>query len=527
MSIYQNMTRPLVNARKGESSLDPAVDAIHPGEPKQAWVYRQLRTQILKGALCVGARLPSTRSLAQRWHISRATVEVAYDQLRSEGYLVSTVGSGTYVAAVIPDSFFKADKRGTHSGLPASQKAPIGEDAAHAPLPFIGRYGQPFVARVADPALFPLDSWRKLLLASAKRVTPQQLSDDDPQGWLPLREQIARYLGVARGIACGADQIVVLTGIRHGLDLSARLLLRPGDKVLVEDPGYMHAMPIFGQYTRRVVPIPVDPEGFSVARARRHRGVRLVHVTPAHQAPLGFTMPVSRRLELLAWAKEADCWLIEDDYDSEFSYDSAPLPALKSLDVADRVIHCGSFNKTLFAGLRIGYAVVPRQWIPAFTQAMRASGHSNSVLEQMALCSLLENGAFARHVRKARAVYAQRRDAVLHTLGEAVGKTQLKLSGEQCGFHFVWWPPAAFDVARFLSLAEAQGLQFENVADFCHRVKLPPGLAVGFSALPDAALHTQLARLRGLIHDISRCGERVVRPQDGVRGSKSTAGLPG
>jgi GntR family transcriptional regulator / MocR family aminotransferase len=224
-----------------------------------------------------------------------------------------------------------------------------------------------------------------------------------------------------------------------------------------------------------------------------------VHVTPAHQAPLGMTMPVSRRLELLAWAEEAGCWLIEDDYDSEFSYDSAPLPALKSLDVADRVIHCGSFNKTLFAGLRIGYAVVPRQWIPDFTQAMRVSGHSNSVLEQMALSGLLESGAFARHVRRARAVYAQRRDAVVEALGEAVGGHPLQLSGQHCGFHFVWWLPAHIDPARFLVQAESRGMRFENIADFCHRVTQPPGLVIGFSALQDAALQTQLASLRELL----------------------------
>lgn len=488
------MTRPLSRAsqaRRTQSSLDLAAEPLCEGELKQAWIYRQIRARILDGVLAKGTRLPSTRHLAERWQVSRATVDLAYDQLRSEGYLVSSSGSGTYVAAKVPDQFFDAGGARAGGEAPRQRPKPSRRGASlsidMAPL-IVSEAGEPFIARVPDPALFPLDLWRRALQASARRVTAEQLSDNEPLGLGELRTQIASYLGVARGISCDAEQVIVLSGIRQGLDLCARLLLSSEDRVMVEDPGYMHAAPIFGRHAREVVHVPIDAQGFSVAHARRHAGARLVHVTPAHQAPTGVTMPVSRRLELLAWAEEADCWVIEDDYDSEFSYDSAPLPALKSLDAADRVIHCGSFNKTMFAGLRIGYAVLPRKLVPDFRKARHVTGRSTGVIEQMALGSFLESGAFGRHVRRARLAYAQRRNTVIEAMRDALGAGRLHVTGEQAGFHFVWWLPPEIDLAAFRGRAAESGLHFQAVADFCKRVVLPAGLVIGYAALEDEAL---------------------------------------
>lgn len=507
------MSKPLVRDARLESSLDLPVDPPRAGESKQAWVYRQIRERILRGVLPSGGRLPSTRDLAARWHVARSTVEAAYDQLRGEGYTAGTVGSGTYVAAVIPDNFFRRGlpgDGGAASGpgaaaAPARARAEAGGQAVAAPVEAAGPPPAPrreaaFMARSADASLFPMETWRKGLMASAQRVTPAQLAHEDPLGWYPLREQIARYLGAARGIACDAGQVVVLTGIRDGLDLSARLLLTPQDKVLVEDPGYLNAEPLFSQYTRRIVPIAIDEHGFSVARARRQRGARLAHVTPAHQSPTGVTMPVSRRLELLDWAAQTGCWILDDDYDSEFSYDGAPLAALKSLDGADRVLHFGSFNKTLFNALRIGYAVVPRSLAPAFARALYVTGRSCSVIEQMTLAAFLEDGGFARHVRKARSVYAGRRDRVMAMLRETVGAAPLRVSGEQTGFHLVWWPPSGFDVAALLARARERGVGIQPVADFCRRVSWPDGVVIGYSARQDA----DLDRLEALLREAAR-----------------------
>jgi len=248
-----------------------------------------------------------------------------------------------------------------------------------------------------------------------------------------------------------------------------------------------------------VMPIAIDEQGFTVARAKRQRGVKLVHVTPAHQSPTGITMPVSRRLELLAWAEEQNCWIVEDDYDSEFNYDSAPLPALKSLDTADRVIHLGSFNKTMFNALRIGYAVLPKRWVPAFTRARHTTGRSNSMIEQMTLARFLEDGSFARHIRKARAVYAQRRDQVMHELAQAMGNAPLRVSGEHAGFHLLWWLPADGDMAGIQARARAMGIAVLPLSDFCRRVALPPGLVIGYSGLSEPEIAQQGAQLRALL----------------------------
>lgn len=482
-----------------ESSLDLPQESPREGESKQSWVYRQIQERILKGALASGARLPSTRSLSQRWRVSRSTVEAAYDQLRGEGYTTGAVGSGTYVSAIIPDNFFRRGLPGDAGGHAASESGrPARPVRADTPQAAPG--SEPlFAARTADASLFPMATWRKGLMTSAQRVTPDQLANEESQGWLPLREQIARYLGTARGISCHPDQVVILTGIRDGLDLSARILLSRQDKVLVEDPGYLNAMPLFSQFTSRVVPIAIDEHGFSVARARRHRGVKLVHVTPAHQSPTGVTMPVSRRLELLAWAKQADCWIIEDDYDSEFNYDSAPLAALKSLDTADRVIHCGSFNKTMFNALRIGYAVVPKRWVSAFSRARHTTGRSNSMIEQMTLAGFLEDGSFARHVRKARAVYAQRRDVVMRLLAQATGGEPVRTSGEHAGFHLVWWLPPGQDAHALRDRARERGLALQPVADYCRRVDLPAGLVIGYSGLDEPEIIRQGELLQALL----------------------------
>jgi GntR family transcriptional regulator/MocR family aminotransferase len=474
------MSPATTGGQRQEASLDLPLDPPGAGESKQSWVYRQLRERILQGALRAGMRLPSTRSLARRWRIARSTAEAAYDQLRSEGYTAGAVGSGTYVAAVIPDQFFRRGPPTPGLVLEAG-RSPVSPAAPTAPAP-------PFSARSADAALFPMASWSTGLAASARGLTPEQLGRDASQGWPALREQIARYLGAARGIRCDPEQVIVLSGIRDGLALCGQILLTPQDKVLIEDPGYQHAAPLFRQYTPHVVPLAIDAQGFAVAQARGQRGVKLAYVTPAHQSPTGITMPVSRRWELLEWADQAGAWIVEDDYDSEFNYDGAPLAALKSLHGADRVIHCGSFNKSMFNALRIGYAVVPPALVADFVGAQRRAGRSNSVVEQMTLARFLADGGFARHVRKARSVYARRRDALLQALRQATGADALRTSGEQAGFHVLWWLPEGWALAPVLEAGRQAGVGMQALAEFCHEAQLPPGVVIGYSAIDEDRL---------------------------------------
>ena len=499
-STLGKMTKPLPGSIHRSSSFDLAVTPIAKGETRQAWMARQVREQILSGALAVGSRVPSTRALAQRLGVGRSTVEVAFDQLRAEGYLTSIVGSGTYVSAIVPDRFMEAAP-----SVPARSSATksLSMLRAETRKSEPSRFDKAFVSRAADTALFPMPTWRRHLQDASRHAGARELANDDPFGWLPLRIQIARYLGAARGIACDPAQVVVVSGIRHGLDLAARAVLRPSDRVLLEDPGYAHAMEIFGRYAGRVASVPIDDDGFSVVRARRHAGVRLVHVTPAHQSPTGLTMPVSRRLQLLDWAGENKVWVVEDDYDSEFSYRSAPLPALKNLDAANRVIHCGSFNKTIFTALRIGYVVIPEALVAEFAANCLCAGRSTGVVEQMALADFLQDGGFARHVRRSRAVYAQRRDRVLSTLRDALSPQTLDVSGEHGGFHFLWRLPPAWRLDSFLSEAAKRELLFETIDKFCDRAVLPSAVLIGDSALHEATLERALVALREVIRVVT------------------------
>ena len=471
-------------------------------------------------------RVPSSRALAQRLSVARSTVEVAFDQLRAEGYVAGVVGSGTYVSAALPDQFLRPERparaakvtptpSSTSTSASASASASTSRSMPHASsrsataLP--SRHDATFVARVADAALFPLAEWRSLLQAAARGTRLRASAEDDAFGAWELRTEVARYLGAARGVSCDPTQVIVVAGIRQGLNLAARVLLRPTDKVLIEDPGYALAADIFAPFARRLAAVAIDEAGFSVARARRHAGVRLAHVTPAHQSPTGVTMPVSRRLDLLSWAQERSVWLLEDDYDSEFNYRSAPLPALKSLDKDDRVIHCGSFNKTMFADLRIGYAVVPPALIPGFAAACRAMGPSVGLIEQRALAAFIAGGGLARHIRRTRTVYARRRERVLEALRQAVAPAPLRTSGEHGGFHFTWWLPDELPADALVKQAAERGLRLELVAGFCQRAQVAPGVLLGDSALSEQTLDDALPRLEAAISATIAAARRADR----------------
>jgi GntR family transcriptional regulator/MocR family aminotransferase len=448
---------------------------------KQEIVYAALRDAILGRLIPANSRLPSTRTLAQRWGLSRGTVEAAYDRLGAEAYVTRLPGSGTRVSAVVPDRYLTATVPAQPAAA-ASRPQPAGHGK---PLEVSVQAGLPFVARLADLAQFSLPAWSRHLASALRGASTEMLSMADARGWPPLRAEIAAYLRTYRGTQCDADDVVVLTGIRHALDLLARSVLRDGDKVCVEDPGYPAAAQIFSQSGAWLVPVPVDSEGLECARLRDHADARLVYVTPAHQSPTGVTMSVTRRLELLAWAESNGAWIIEDDYDSEFNYLSAPLAALKSLDRGGRVIYCGSFNKSLFAGLRVGFALVPPPLKENLVALWQTTGRSVGATEQMALASWLRDGAFIRHLRSARRAYQERRDTILAVL-EASLPGSYSVSGQHAGFHFVLWLPDGTDETAFCSRAAAAGLYLQGLRSLCKEISLPPAVVVGYTALTQA-----------------------------------------
>lgn len=462
----------------------PRPAGLSAGSPqsKQECIADTIRDAILKRLLPGDSPLPSSRTLAARWDIARGTVEAAYDILCAEGYIARTQGSGTRVCAVVPDSYLRAAAQ-SRDGTPrvtAESVAPAAAEPEHGVRP-----GVPFVARLADPGLMPMQQWKKALGASLLAATADDLGATPAQGVEGLRSEIAAYLREYRGIPCEAGDIFITTGIRNAIDLVARTLLTPGSTVLMEDPGYASAWQIFTIAGATVIDVPVDREGIDAAALDRYPDACAAYVTPAHQAPLGITMSVSRRLELLDRAQRHRTWIIEDDYDGEFSYQTAPLPALKSLDACDRVIYCGSFNKTLFSGLRIGFMVVPEALRPALSAVWHATARAVGVAPQLALARFIANGDFAKHLRAARHAYRQRRDIVLDQLAKHAGG-RYTVSGEHAGFHFVLWLPPGIDDATCVAQARAAGVALQPIREFCRSARREAGVVVGYSALTAA-----------------------------------------
>ncbi|WP_248752157.1 PLP-dependent aminotransferase family protein [Pseudomonas sp. MWU15-20650] len=454
-----------MSRRKAPSTPDlPRPETLDAG--KQQGAYEALRRAILSRQLPAGSRLPSTRSLAVRWLVSRGTLEAAFDRLHDEGYVQRVAGSGTRVCAVIPEQFIAAPMLAQTPRRPPEPDPPHGGVQSHVP----------FVARRPDASLFDLKTWARCIARGLLAAGPGALEAAHPAGLPALREQIADYLRSYRGMHCEADEVIVTSGIRHGLDLIARTLLQPGDTACVEDPGYKPARQRFSLAGARIQAIPVTDEGLDTEQLPGQ--ARLAYVTPAHQAPLGMTLSVSRRLALLDWAARANAWVVEDDYDSEYNYTSAPLAALKSLDSNDRVIYCGSFNKNLFPGLRVGFMVVPKALRPSLLRTLQLTGQAVGATDQLGLVEFLGSGAFVRHLRASRQAYQARRDTLLACLPQGCTVT-----GQHAGLHFVLWLPAGSAELEFCARAAAVGLTLQPLGRFCVEVALPPAVIIGYTAL--------------------------------------------
>src|SRR5215472_16577496 len=337
--------------------------------PLYRQVYEHIRAAITTGQLRPGDRLPSTRSLAERFGTARGTMDAAYAILAGEGYVIGRGPGGTVVSADL-DSRAIA---GAASRPRATTPGP--RSAVQAPRPL----------QMGLPALdaFPRKVWSRLVARHARAFAPTDMAYPEPSGYVPLREAIAAYLATSRGVRCTAGEILITNGYQDALNLAASVLLRPGDKVWLEDPGYPPAAEALQAAGAALVPIRVDAEGLRVseglARARR---ARFAVVTPSHQSPLGVALSLPRRHALLSWASGAGAWIIEDDYDSEFRYVGRPLPALKSLDRDERVLYAGSFSKVLYPGLRLGYLIVPETLLDAFARSIRLRSLGHAMLEQ-------------------------------------------------------------------------------------------------------------------------------------------------
>jgi GntR family transcriptional regulator/MocR family aminotransferase len=328
------------------------------------------------------------------------------------------------------------------------------------------------------------------------RYTSGLLLDyQEAAGYRPLREEIAAYLAVARGVRCTSDQVMIVAGIQSGLSLVANLLLDDRDTIWVEDPGYLLARMAFQATGATLIPIPIDREGLIVAEGRaRCPGARLAYVTPTHQFPLGVTMSYARRRELLQWARQVGAWIIEDDYDSEYQYEGRPIPALQGLDDTGQVIYLGTFSKVLFPALRLGYVVIPPTLIDAFITAQRVISFHPPVLEQVALASFIADGEFIRHIRRMRGLYEERRDSLLAYARQYLPKN-LQFTPRQSGLHLVGRLPEDTDEFELVRLANQQGVTVYPLSGFWIEPTVRQGLVLGFAAFREEEIKVGVQKL--------------------------------
>jgi GntR family transcriptional regulator / MocR family aminotransferase len=480
------------------------------GTPLYRQLYDELRTAILAGQLRAGTRLPSTRELAAELRVSRNTVLNAFEQLLAEGYVEGQVGSGTYVSRALPDELL-------HARAAQARRAPQpvrkGRTLARRATPFAQesinlsrnpKHTRPF--RPGTPALdaFPNTLWARLLARRWRRPPPDLLGYTEAAGYLPLREAIASYLGAARAVRCEAAQVIVVAGSQQALDLVARLLLDEGDAVWLEEPGYLGARAAFKSAGARIVPLPLDDEGLDVKTgAQLAPEARLVYVTPSHQYPLGVTMALARRLALLEWANRAGAWVLEDDYDSEYRYSGRPLAALQGLDAEGRVIYLGTFSKVLFPALRLGYMVVPPDLIAPFTNARGLASRFSPTIEQAVLADFINEGHFARHIRRMRALYAERQ-AVLLAAARRELAGLLELRPDPAGIHLVGRLPAHVDDVAVSRAAAAHGVDVQPLSAFCLKRGPHNGLVLGYAGYDEQQIRTGVRQLAVAIRSVMK-----------------------
>ena len=401
-------------------------------------IYDAYRIAIVNGLLRSGQRIPSTRALAIELGVSRSPVLNAYAQLLAEGYLESRVGAGTVICNTLPDRFTVSESTGTRSVSARFGTSPLSERVSTFP-PFerpawVQGNGAFAVGQVAFDK-FPLNIWSSLVARHCQGMNRKAFQYGESAGSMVFRETIASYLRTARSVHCEADQVMIVSGSQQAIDISARVLFDSGAQVWVEEPGYRLAREALALAGCCLVPVPVDEEGLDVAIGiDRCPRARAAIVTPSHQFPLGVTMSAKRRLELLDWAQDTGSWIIEDDYDSEYRYDSAPIASLQGLDVNARVIYIGTFSKVLFPSLRLGYVVIPPDLVDRFLTVRRAMEIGPPAFYQDVLTDFIGEGHFARHIRRMRVLYRERRGSLVDSIDSELG-SMVNVLGSEAGLH--------------------------------------------------------------------------------------------
>ncbi len=476
-----------------------------PGMPATRWLYASLRRGILEGRLRPGKRLPASRDLATRYGLSRGTIVAAFDQLKREGYLETRAGSGTFVARVLPERLLQAPRPAPTRPAPARShpRHLSGYGRRVRLFPHL-RPGPIRAFRTDQPALdlFPTTLWAQVAGRRLRQASMDLLLACGPMGYRPLQEAVADYLTTSRGVVCVAEQVAIVSGVQEALDLVGRLLVDRGDRVVIENPGYIGATLAFEALGATVVPAGLDEEGIILGDASL-RGARLLYLTPAHQFPLGVCMSLARRLAVLEWARSTGTMIIEDDYDSEYRYAGRPVPALQGLDRNGMVIFAGSFSKVLFPSLRLGYLIVPPDLMDFLAAAQSVTNRHAPLLEQAVLADFIAGGHFGRHVRRMREIYAERLSVLLDSARERLAGL-LDVSDVEAGLQTAGWLREGTDGKAAAQAAARRDVEVTPLGRYGRGRVAQNGLHLGFAAIDPREIRRGVRELAIALESVRR-----------------------
>lgn len=491
---------------KQATSFELALGLPAGAQHKSRWLYAALKAAVMEGRLPAGTRIPATRTVALSFGIARGTVVKVFELLAAEGLVRCEIGSGTWVAPLHgPGRPLGVARGGTVSasagtGRLSRRSAALLQFRFAAPTQMTDTTLFPFYPALD---LFPFTAWKKIATRRMRSLDAASMQNQQPLGYLPLREAIADYLRVSRGISCTAQRIAVVSGVQQALDIVARLVADPGDTAVIEDPCYPGAAAVLAGAGLRLMPLGVDAHGLPMPKVQHGAArIRLAFITPAHQAPLGMIMSAQRRIDLLAWAGRSGAVIFEDDYDSEFRYSGWPVPALAASGHAERVITFGSFTKTLYPSLRIGYLVLPEWLVEPFAGAMSVTSRYAEPTLQHILFDFIVQGHYARHIQRMRGYYAERRQLLNREL-EAKLSSFIRPDAAGEGLATIAWL-TGLSAARVCSAARDHQLALVPLSRYVVKHRRPEALVLGFANASPATLPSTLGRLKKSLQQAAR-----------------------
>jgi GntR family transcriptional regulator/MocR family aminotransferase len=500
MACRRGLQHVKIDARNGSLEeplfMQLAIPLSRGGEPLFRQVYSGIRQAILSGAISPGERLPSTRDLAEQLGISRTVALLAYEHLLAEGFVAGRGGSGTYVSQEMARNVTRGRRKVALLRLSRFGNA-VSESIAtvDTPLPRAVAPRYNFIYGRSDLATFPFTVWRRLLSRQARKGSTRQFDYGSALGNAELRAAICAHLRHSRAVVCDPAEVIVVNGSQQALDLVIRVLVDPGDAVALEDPQYDGIREALRAAGARLRPVPVDREGLNPAGLPEDAG--LVFVTPSHQFPTGAILPLERRLALLEWARRRNAVIVEDDYDGEFHYEGRPLESLQGLDREGRIVYIGTFSRTVFPSMRIGYLIAPASLVPVFIAAKWLSDLHSASLEQQTLAEFIAGGMYERHLRRLRRRNRARRAALLDAIEKYLGD-RVEVTGEGAGAQVVLWPRKKVVEEEVVAAAAQKGVGIYGVAHCWMKQPARPGFIIGYARLSEQEIREGI-RLLGQI----------------------------